>query len=161
MSIQLPVVRYYTPADPYNYVVDNRPIYDLANGLNVLKSAVDNMASSGNGVNRATSAGPWPMSFNLDLSSKRSSNWCIKASIWAIENSNNMANYSVIEVVLAGTNNDIGLVNLINATTLSTVKVGSGDIYITYNTSIIDRVQFNLSGYTSSYGYISVAYTIL
>ena len=161
MSIQLPVVRYYTPADPYNYTVDNRPIYDLANGMSVLKSAVETLSSSGNGVNRSTSAGPWPMSVSLDLGSKRGSNWCVKATIWAVENSSLLSNYSVIEVVLAGTNSSIGLVDLVNATTVSTVKVGVGDIALTYNTSYSDKVQINLTGYTSSYGYISVAYTLL
>lgn len=161
MSIQLPVVRYYTPADPYNYTVDNRPIYDLANGLSVLKTAVETLSSNGNGISRSTSAGPWPMSFNIDLSSKRGSNWCVKASIWAVENSSLISNYSVIDVVIAGTNNSIGLVNLINSTTVSTVKVGTGEVTLAYNTSSTDIVQVNLSGYTSSYGYISVAYTLL
>lgn len=168
MAILLPEVRYYTPADPYNYGVDNRPLYDLAQGQAVLKSAIDTLASSqasaaqGQGVfSRISSTGSWPLSINVDLSSKLNSVWVLKLILSASRNLVDAGEGSIFEQILVGTNN-AGVVLITSSINQSTVKLGNIDCSLTAisggPSSLV--VTVTGTGYTGT-GKLSGIYTIL
>ena len=162
MSINLPVIRYYTPADPYHYTVDNRPIYDLASGLMALKTGIEaissNNSSSGNLLVAAT--GTWPLTIDIDLTSKLNNVWCVKLDMWVVENSSSLVNHTLIQQSIAGYNSQ-GVVELVSNTNLNTVKLGSLTVVITTDTFTVNKLRLTISGYSGPNGYVNMSYSLL
>lgn len=168
MAILLPEVRYYTPADPYNYGVDNRPLYDLAQGQVVLKSAIETVAanqastSQGQGVfSRISSTGTWPLSVSIDLSTKLNSMWAVKLTLYASRNLVDIGEGSIFEQIIAGTNT-AGVVLVANSVNQSTTKLGTIDCSLTATSGGTNSLILTVSGtgYTGT-GKLSGIYTIL
>lgn len=167
MAVLLPEVRYYTPADPYNYAVDNRPIYDLAQGQAVLKAAVETVAANqasaaqGQGVfSRVSSTGTWPLSLSIDLSTKLNSVWAVKLILHASRNLVDASEGSVFEQVIFGTNSG-GVVLVAGSANQSVVRFGTLDCELSATPGGTNSLVITVSG--SSYlgtGKISGAYTI-
>lgn len=168
MAVTLPEIRYYTPADPYHYSVDNRPIYDLAQGQVVLKNAIDTLASTqastsqGQGVfSRLNSTGSWPLSVSIDLSPKLNSVWAIKLTLYASRNLVDASEGSVFEQIIFGTNNS-GNIQVVGSTTQSLVKFGLLNCELTTSPGSQNILILTVSGtsYTGT-GKLSGIYTIL
>lgn len=161
MSISLPTIRYYTPTDPYNYVVDNRPIYDLSNGLNVLKTAIESISSTNSGgISTAVSAGVWPLNVDIDLTNKLNSLWCLKMTCWVVETTTNLNNHTTFEQVIAGVNS-AGTITIGSNTNANLVKVGFDNVSLSLDTSIPNKLRLIFSGYSGTTGYISSIYSCL
>ena len=168
MAILLPEVRYYTPADPYNYAVDNRPIYDLAQGQVVLRAAIDSLAANqaaaaqGQGVfSRVSSTGTWPLSLSIDLSSKLNSVWAIKLTIHASRNLVDANEGSVFEQIIFGSNLN-GIIAVAGSSNQSITKFGTLDCELAAVSGGNNSLIITVSGtaYTGT-GKLSGIYTIL
>lgn len=168
MAILLPEVRYYTPADPYNYSVDNRPLYDLAQGQAVLKSAIETVAANqastaqGTGVfSRISSTGTWPLSLSIDLSTKLNSVWAVKLVLHAARSLVDAGEGSVFEQIIFGTNTG-GVVLVAGSSNQNVVKFGALDCELTAVSGGANALVVTVSGpnYTGA-GKLSGIYTIL
>jgi hypothetical protein len=154
MSISLTPIRYYTANDPKHYIVDNRPIEDVAANIEILKDELESMQT--NFVNY-TAQGAWgSMVITLPLNVERNKAFGYKLKVWALQDKDGVTDQdsTLLEVNLLGSNDVGGNVVIHNYQT--TVNLQFGDPVEINLTEGLDLIQITFTGYVGSNGFAQV-----
>lgn len=153
MTIQLTTVRYFTGDDPNHYTVDNRPLQDLAQNINIIKTAVETLRDN---VDVLTTQGDWSsMTIEIDVNKDRAKAFTYVFSIFAHRDITNYSSPSMCikEIVVMGYNDPAGTVTFLSNVERFTQHV-TDPVTVSFGTNL-DKIRITFSGYTGVNGYVS------